>query len=109
MVAETLNRRIQNMRVVKMGSQNQVEPLTNLSRVKPGSAKVVRFQGTTYDEALCNKDDATFYMVVKPPTEKAGRVTLVSIDGRNVKECDDNHQVYVHDCVIAVNEVAEKF
>lgn len=107
-VAKTLNRRIQYMRVVKAGSRKIEDPLVKLSRVKPGSAKVIRFQGTTYQEALSNKDDATFYMVVKPPTEKTGRVTLVSIDGRSVRECDDDHLVYVHDAVIEVDETAEK-
>ncbi len=96
------------MRVVKAGSKPQEDPLVRLSRVKPGSARVVRFQGTTYEEALSNNNEATFYMVVKPATEKTGRVSLVSIDGLSTKEYDDNHLVYVHDCTIAVAETAEK-
>ncbi|OGG78078.1 hypothetical protein A3A36_02835 [Candidatus Kaiserbacteria bacterium RIFCSPLOWO2_01_FULL_52_12b] len=83
---------------------DRTEKLTKLGDVKPGDGKVVRFQGTFFEDALCGKDDACFYMVIKSTPEKAGRVTICSLDGKAVLEIDVDHLVIVHSAKVVVDD-----
>ena len=80
------------------------EPLTHLYSVTPG--RVIRFHGFTYEECLTGKDDATFYMVVKPVKDN-GRITLISLDGLSLIERDAVTMVHLHDAETAVYPIRQ--
>ncbi|MEJ0002267.1 MAG: hypothetical protein WDN09_03830 [bacterium] len=81
-----------NIRSVPLG---EIEKKVQLSVLKTGD--VFRFGGFTYEEAMTNNNDASFYMVVEITPKKTGRVNIVSMDGKHLLERDESHLVIRHD------------
>jgi len=92
------------MKVVKKVPKGKTEKLTKLGDVIPGSENVFRFQGTSAEEIFANEGDTSFYMVIKTTPEKAGRVTICSLDGMSVLERDVSHLVIIHPAEVAVGD-----
>jgi len=65
---------------------------------------VFRFSGCTIEEALSGKDDTCFYMVVKGGPQETGRVSIVSVDGKQMLKRDDDHMVIAHPATLLVGE-----
>lgn len=93
------------MKVQKATPKKKTEKIVALSKVGPG--QVFRFAHVSFEAAMAGKDDATFYMVIDVQPKKAGRVNIVSVDGKSVLERDEDHQVVVHDATLSI-ERAER-
>jgi len=92
------------MIVVKSTPPDKKEKRALLKDARPGQ-HIVRFPGTTFEEAIAKKDEATFFQVIASPTgtQKAGRVTLVSIDGMLPIERDETHEVILHNATLHID------
>lgn len=70
-----------------------------LSNLKPGD--IFRWQGTSWEDAMAQKDDATFFMVIALPKIESDRVGCVSLDGKTVLVRDGIHLVHHEtDCTL---------
>jgi hypothetical protein len=87
---------------VKAIPPGKKEKQTKLGDVKPG--QVIRFPSGTFEGALASEEGVGFYMVIETQPKKAGRVTIVSTDGKSVLEKDDDHSVIVHPSQLMVSE-----
>ncbi|HEX8993789.1 MAG TPA: hypothetical protein VF803_00890 [Candidatus Paceibacterota bacterium] len=81
-------------KIKKLIPPKMVEERAKLGELKPGD--VFRFISCTYEDAMSGKDDECFYLVFEQQPKKAGRVAVVSVDGKISKEFDDNHIVIPH-------------
>lgn len=86
--------------VIKANPNGTAEKQIALGEV--GAGGVFRFPGTTFEEALANEDHAGFFMVFKMTPPKTGRVYVVSLDGAQVLERDEDRLVIVHKATVSV-------
>lgn len=88
--------------VVKANPSGKTEKQTKLGDVKPGD--IFRFPSVSFEQALAGEEGVEFYQVIEIQPKKTGRVTIVSIDGKSVKEKDDDHKVVVHPSKMEIGE-----
>jgi hypothetical protein len=88
--------------IVKANPSGKTEKQTKLGAVRPG--EIFRFPSATLEQALAGEEGAGFYQVIETQPKKAGRVTIVSIDGKSVQEKDDDHKVIVHPATLEIGE-----
>ncbi len=88
--------------VVKANPSDKTEKQTKLGDVKPG--EFFRFPSVTFEQALTGEEGAGFFSVIETQPKKAGRVTIVSSDGKSVQEKDDDHMVIVHPSKLEIGE-----
>ena len=79
------------------------ERTVKLGQIKPGG-DVFRFPAVSYEEALSGKDESTFFMVINTLPVQAGRVSIVSLDGKLVLEKDNDHLVIPHPSNLMIGE-----
>jgi hypothetical protein len=89
-------------KIVRVKPNGKAEKQTRLGNVKPG--ETFRFPSITFEQALAGEEGAGFYMVIATQPQKAGRVTIVSSDGKSVQEKDDDHMVVVHASKLEVSD-----
>jgi len=89
-----------NVKVVKEMPKGKIEKKVKLSDLPIGN--YFRFPDYTLEEVISEKNEATLWLSIKIQPEKTGRVAIVSLDGKIVKEVDDNHLVIAHPVTINV-------
>ncbi len=96
------------MQVQKAGLKDKTEVTTTLGKLDAGD--VFRFQGVAFVDALYSTMSGadTFFMVVNTQPIEAGRVSIVSVDGKQFLKRDESHTVIKHEAVLEINE-APKF
>lgn len=90
------------LQILKANPSGKTEKQTKLGDVKPGS--IFRFPSVTFEQALSDEEGSGFYLVIETQPKKAGRVTIVSIDGKSFQEKDDDHKVVVHPSKLEIGE-----
>jgi hypothetical protein len=83
--------------VTKATKPGKTEKRVKLGDIKPGNT--FRFPSVSFEEALegeGKEKGSGFFMVIDTQPKKAGRVTIVSSDGKIVLEKDDDHEVIPH-------------
>jgi predicted xylose isomerase-like sugar epimerase len=101
----TTEQRIKYVKLQKAPRIKKVEKAVALSAVAVG--QVFRLAHVSFADALSGKDDNGFFMVINVQPKKTGRVHIVSLDGQQVLERDEDHQVIVHNATVDI-EPAER-
>ena len=87
------------MKVVKAAQEGKGEVTVKLSQV--GIGNVFRFPFTTFEAAISEKDEETFYMVIGKPAQDH-RVSVLSLDGKVLLERDGDRYVIQHRATIHI-------
>ncbi len=95
------------MEVQKAGSKDKQDVTTTLGKLSAGD--VFRFQGTNFVDALYPSmaGSDSFFMVVNTQPVEAGRVSIVSVDGKQFLKRDESHVVIKHEAVLEIHEAAK--
>lgn len=89
------------MQIVRANPAGAVEKTSKLSVLQAGD--VFRFPDVSYEQAISNADDASFYMVInKPISGDTKRVSVLSLDGKTLLERDGDREVIRHQATISV-------
>lgn len=88
--------------IKKAGRTGFVEETKLLKDLKPGDA--FRFKKLSPDEMSTGELGADVFRVVKIQPEKAGRVSIISLDCLISLERDENHIVVPHELTIEVHD-----
>ncbi len=92
--------------IVAANRMQKKEILKRLKELQVGT--VVRFQGTSYEQAITS-EECQFYMIYAiQPAPAAGRVRLVSLDGKLAIERDDSHLVHAHNVMFQIEPCASE-
>ena len=92
--------------IMAANRMQQKEILKRLKDLQIGT--VVRFQGTSYEQAIAH-EECQFYMIcASQPAPAAGRVRLFSLDGKLAIERDDSHLVHVHHVMFQIEPCASE-
>jgi hypothetical protein len=87
------------MKIVKANPENKQEKSVKLSELAEGD--VFRFAEVSFEDALTEKDEETFYMKISS-SKAPEQVRMVSLDGKLVLDRDADRRVIKHEVTVAV-------